>query len=78
MGRFKMKFLQLLTAAVLGVGFASQALAQDADGNDTPGNWVVTHYEEFGIWKSMRPNDFINSIFSNFSVGGPFATSNGY
>lgn len=28
------------------------ALAQDAQGNDTPGNWVVDHFERYGIWVS--------------------------
>ncbi|MEP2534100.1 hypothetical protein [Shimia sp.] len=27
--------------------------AQDRDGNNTPGEWVVTHYETFGIWNSI-------------------------
>lgn len=26
------------------------AAAQDADGNDTPGNWVVTHHAIYDIW----------------------------
>ncbi len=24
--------------------------AQDRDGNDTPGDWVVDHYKPFGLW----------------------------
>ncbi|TMV07737.1 hypothetical protein FGK63_09730 [Ruegeria sediminis] len=31
----------------------SPALAQDMQGNDTPGNWRVTHHQIFGIWNSM-------------------------
>lgn len=27
--------------------------AQDLQGNDTPGNWRVKHFEAFGIWNSM-------------------------
>lgn len=29
------------------------ANAQDRDGNDTPGEWVVTHHRPFGFWDSM-------------------------
>lgn len=29
------------------------AFAQDLQGNDTAGNWRVTHYEAFGIWNSI-------------------------
>lgn len=32
--------------------FALPALAQDQDGNDTAGNWRVTHFEKFGIYLS--------------------------
>ncbi|WP_037310659.1 invasion associated locus B family protein [Ruegeria halocynthiae] len=29
------------------------AFAQDLQGNDTAGNWRVTHYEPFGVWNSI-------------------------
>lgn len=32
---------------------ALPALAQDLQGNDTAGNWRVTHHEIFGIWNSI-------------------------
>jgi len=32
---------------------ASAAMAQDEAGNDTPGDWVVTHHQPFGLWDSM-------------------------
>lgn len=32
---------------------AAPAVAQDLQGNDTPGNWRVRHFETFGIWNSM-------------------------
>ncbi len=32
---------------------ALPVLAQDLDGNDTAGNWRVTHHEIFGIWNSI-------------------------
>ncbi|WP_162651649.1 hypothetical protein [Lentilitoribacter sp. Alg239-R112] len=31
----------------------NSVLAQDAQGNDTPGDWVVTHYKPFGLWDSV-------------------------
>ncbi|GAA6190305.1 hypothetical protein [Phaeobacter sp. NW0010-22] len=31
----------------------SAVSAQDLQGNDTPGNWRVTHHQIFGIWNSM-------------------------
>ena len=37
----------------LPVLWSGMAAAQDADGNDTPGDWRVEHYQEFGIWKSI-------------------------
>lgn len=42
----------LLTALVL-LGTMNPTLAQDAQGNDTPGDWVVTHYQPFGLWDSI-------------------------
>lgn len=32
---------------------AAPAAAQNRDGNDTPGDWRVKHYESFGIWTSV-------------------------
>lgn len=32
---------------------ALPAFAQDLQGNDTAGNWRVTHHEIFGIWNSI-------------------------
>ncbi|MEO0676955.1 MAG: hypothetical protein AAFZ02_05290 [Pseudomonadota bacterium] len=32
---------------------ATPALAQDREGNDTPGEWVVTHQQAFGLWESF-------------------------
>ncbi|MDI3336264.1 hypothetical protein QKW60_07590 [Defluviimonas aestuarii] len=32
---------------------ALPAPAQDRDGNDTPGDWVVTHQKHFGLWDSV-------------------------
>lgn len=29
------------------------AAAQDRDGNNTPGDWVVTHQRPFGLWDSV-------------------------
>ena len=42
--------LRLLLVALL---FASPVAAQDRDGNDTPGEWVVDHYKAFGLWDSI-------------------------
>lgn len=39
---------------------AGAAGAQDRAGNDTPGDWVVTHHARFGLWDSVcdeRPVD---------------------
>lgn len=32
---------------------ALPAFAQDRDGNDTPGEWKVTHHKPFGLWDSF-------------------------
>ena len=32
---------------------ALPVFAQDRDGNDTPGDWVVTHHKHFGLWDSV-------------------------
>lgn len=42
----------LITALVL-FGAINPTLAQDAQGNDTPGDWIVTHYKTFGLWDSV-------------------------
>ncbi|MCE8510626.1 hypothetical protein KBY28_19405 [Ruegeria pomeroyi] len=45
-----MRFLiHLLLSALI----ALPALAQDMQGNDTAGNWRVTHHRLIGIWDSM-------------------------
>ena len=38
---------------LIAVLLASPALSQDRDGNDTPGEWVITHHKPFGLWDSM-------------------------
>lgn len=43
-----MKVLKLICALL-----AAPAFSQDLQGNDTAGNWRVTHYESFGIWNSI-------------------------
>lgn len=43
--------MRILIAAVLAL-LTTPVLAQDLEGNDTPGNWVVTHFERFGIYLS--------------------------
>ena len=40
-------------AALLSLILALPAAAQDRDGNDTPGEWVVDHHNAFGLWDSM-------------------------
>ncbi len=40
----------LIFVAIL---WASLAIAQDRSGNDTPGEWIATHYETFGQWDSI-------------------------
>jgi hypothetical protein len=32
---------------------ALPALAQDRQGRDTAGDWIVTHYQPFGLWDSI-------------------------
>ncbi len=39
--------------AVLVLSTSPTAFATDADGNDTPGDWVVTHYKPFGLWDTI-------------------------
>ncbi|MEL6610410.1 MAG: hypothetical protein AAFO93_16005 [Pseudomonadota bacterium] len=39
--------------AILAAPLGSQATAQDRAGNDTPGEWVVTHHTPFGLWDSF-------------------------
>lgn len=43
--------MKRLTTALL-LALATSASAQDLEGNDTAGNWVVTHFEQFGIYLS--------------------------
>ena len=31
----------------------SALAAQDREGNDTPGDWIVDHYKPFGLWDSI-------------------------
>ena len=33
--------------------FSAPLTAQDRQGNDTPGDWVVDHYKPFGLWDSI-------------------------
>lgn len=52
----------LITSCVLALPIAgtNPVTAQDLDGNDTAGNWVVTHFEQFGIYLSscdQRPEN---------------------
>lgn len=39
--------------AVLVLSTSPAAFATDAEGNDTPGDWVVTHYKPFGLWDTI-------------------------
>lgn len=39
--------------AVLVLSTSPTAFATDAEGNDTPGDWVVTHYKPFGLWDTI-------------------------
>jgi len=48
--RFATLALAAATLVAVALGHAS---AQDAQGNDTPGEWIVEHYEEYGIWKTI-------------------------
>ncbi|MGX9349909.1 hypothetical protein ACS3QZ_01780 [Shimia sp. W99] len=32
---------------------ATPLTAQDRQGNDTPGDWIVTHFATFGLWSSI-------------------------
>lgn len=38
---------------ILPLLYPISAIAQDLQGNDTAGNWRVTHYEAYGIWSSI-------------------------
>ncbi len=52
---------RLATGLAFALGLAVlPAAAQDRAGNDTPGDWVVTHQTHFGLWDSVcdeRPGD---------------------
>ena len=39
--------------AVLVLSTSPTTFATDAEGNDTPGDWVVTHYKPFGLWDTI-------------------------
>ncbi|MEP2946682.1 MAG: hypothetical protein ABJN11_10150 [Lentilitoribacter sp.] len=39
--------------AFLVLSTSPTAFATDAEGNDTPGDWVVTHYKPFGLWDTI-------------------------
>lgn len=43
----------VLFAAILAVLAACAAHAQDRQGRDTPGDWIVDHHQRFGAWDSM-------------------------
>lgn len=45
--------LTILIPTLALLGALSPAIAQDAEGNDTPGDWVVTHYKPYGLWDSI-------------------------
>ncbi len=46
--------LQFVILALVGaLAFPGQALAQDRAGNDTPGEWKVTHFEPYGLWETI-------------------------
>ncbi|PSL19608.1 hypothetical protein [Shimia abyssi] len=52
--------MRWLLPLLLSVPLAVPLSAQDREGNDTPGEWVVTHFEPFGIWTSIcdeRPDN---------------------
>lgn len=39
--------------SILAVSTVPTVSATDAEGNDTPGDWVVTHYKPFGLWDTI-------------------------
>ena len=43
----------LFRVACILLAFATPLLAQDRQGRDTPGEWVVDHTKHFGLWDSM-------------------------
>lgn len=47
-----MKHIFKALAATLVTTLVTTAAAQDLEGNDTAGNWKVTHFEQFGIYLS--------------------------
>ncbi|MEM6694949.1 MAG: hypothetical protein AAF626_09840 [Pseudomonadota bacterium] len=42
-----------LCAGLTWLSLPAPGFAQDRDGNDTPGEWVVDHYQAFGLWDSI-------------------------
>ena len=45
-------FRQIFLALTLSI-LPATLLAQDEDGTDTPGNWIVTHQKAHGIWSTI-------------------------
>ncbi|WP_421703531.1 hypothetical protein [Aliiroseovarius sp.] len=45
--------LRLVTLFLAAGAWANPALAQDAQGNDRPSNWRVTHQHAHGIWETI-------------------------
>jgi hypothetical protein len=39
--------------SILAISSVPTVSATDAEGNDTPGDWVVTHYKPFGLWDTI-------------------------
>jgi hypothetical protein len=39
--------------SILIIASTQTVFATDAEGNDTPGDWVVTHYKPFGLWDTI-------------------------
>lgn len=46
-------FSVIFAIGIGGLGLSTPTLATDAEGNDTPGDWIVTHYKPFGLWDSI-------------------------
>ncbi len=52
MKRLLSKIMRILLS-IFFLTVAAAATAQDREGNNTPGEWVVTHHAAFGLWDSM-------------------------
>ncbi len=72
---------RLAAGLALALGLAAlPAPAQDRAGNDTPGDWVVTHHAHFGLWDSVcdeltgGPCDFADAaaeeLYAVLKAGG--------